>query len=909
VKSKRPFYICAVICFLGAVLTLSSLIVAARTLEGGFFLSILSSISDLLTMVFLQASWAFPFFLLLIAIFILITAAHKYFWPAILFTIILFSTAILFIHALFGSDTFWLHKLASASGRTKITGLYILGLFAVELLMFYLWSRIVFRKSGKSQAPEVARRNFSHTQDGNAASVESGEILPEISQKEKKKIDKEVSKRIRKMGQKRARRARLKMQRVQLSEERKQEKLAGKGEEPSSPAYRAAEGEHELGGSPLMDDAIMSIVDEDGQKRTDNNDSADLQAQDLEHGLGNKDLTLSFPTIPDLPNLENFGKKSKPVQQEIAFDDSVDKIDIDISLVEVPKQIETVPSTRIINNHENSAIDVLTDDEIILDSDQIEVIEDAVEVLPPIGTKQKKSPSKVSEDEFVPGIIGLSSHAESIDDGSGNASESGGEKKFFTNIRKGNYMPPSEELLINYPGISKEIDENTRKAGEVLMQTLKEFKIDAELTGVQKGPVVTMYELFPAPGIRVQTITNLADNIALQLAASRVRIVAPIPGKQAVGIEVPNRVRSIVGFKEMLQAVEKFEEYAIPVVLGTDITGEQQIIDLVKTPHLLIAGATGSGKSVCVNSLICSILYRRSPKEVRILMVDPKIVELKLYNDIPHLLTPVITEPKKALKALQYCLFEMERRYSLLDGLNVRDLSSYNKRIDTYKLAREKLPYIVVIIDEFADLMTTAGKELEAYLARLAAMARAVGIHLVLATQRPSTNVITGIIKANIPSRIAFMVTSNTDSRIIIDQPGAEKLLGRGDMLFSSSWDPSPSRIQGAFLTEEEVEKIVEHVKAQGEPDYLDESYFMDDEDDDDGSNGYNDDDVEDDLMQEALKIVAQRGSASASYLQRKLKIGYNRAARIVEEMEDRGIVGPAQGSKPRDVLRMPGLD
>jgi len=219
----------------------------------------------------------------------------------------------------------------------------------------------------------------------------------------------------------------------------------------------------------------------------------------------------------------------------------------------------------------------------------------------------------------------------------------GGDKKFFSNIRKGNYMPPSEDLLINYPDISKDIDENTRKAGEVLMQTLKEFKIDAELTGIQKGPVVTMYELFPAPGIRVQTITNLADNIALQLAASRVRIVAPIPGKQAVGIEVPNRVRSIVGFKEMLQTIDQYEDFAIPVVLGTDITGEQQIIDLVKTPHLLIAGATGSGKSVCVNSLICSILYRRSPKEVRIMMVDPKIVELKLYNNIPHLLTPVIT--------------------------------------------------------------------------------------------------------------------------------------------------------------------------------------------------------------------------------------------------------------------------
>ena len=862
-KSKRPYYICAAICFLGAVLTFTSLTVTAENLEGGLFLSILISVSGLLTLVFLKAAWAFPFFLLLIAILFLITAAHKYIWPAILFTVMLFSTAVLFIHAL-GSDSFWLHNIASASGRTKITGWYILGLFVVELLMFYIWSRIVFKKIGKSPKPELKNQNTSRVQDGTSAFVESGEILPEISQKEKKKIDKEVSKSIRRMKQKHNRR-------IQLAEEKKQEELAGRGEEPSSPAYRAAEGEHELDNSHMMDDAIFSITDEDGQKRAHKNDSADTRPQDLEQDLEHKDLTLSFPTIPDLPDLGSFGKKSKPVQQEIAFDDSVEKNDI-----------ETAPYTRIINDQDNSLVDFSAAEEQTVSSSPV-----------------------VNDDEFVPGIIGLISNTEVVDGGSG----SGGDKKFFSNIRKGNYMPPSDELLIKYPGISKEIDDNTQKAGEVLMQTLKEFKIDAELTGVQKGPVVTMYELFPAPGIRVQTITNLADNIALQLAASRVRIVAPIPGKQAVGIEVPNRVRSIVGFREMLQAIEKHEDFAIPVVLGTDITGEQQIIDLVKTPHLLIAGATGSGKSVCVNSLICSILYRRSPKEVRLMMVDPKIVELKLYNNIPHLLTPVITEPKKALKALQYCLFEMERRYSLLDGLNVRDLNSYNKRIDTYKLAREKLPYIVVIIDEFADLMTTTGKEMEAYLARLAAMARAVGIHLVLATQRPSTNVITGIIKANIPSRIAFMVTSNTDSRIIIDQPGAEKLLGRGDMLFSSSWDPIPSRIQGAFLTEEEVEKIVEHVKSQGEPDYLDEAYFMDDEEDEDELNGYGNDNVEDDLMQEALKIVSQRGSASASYLQRKLKIGYNRAARIVEEMEDRGIVGPAQGSKPRDVLRMPGLD
>lgn len=471
------------------------------------------------------------------------------------------------------------------------------------------------------------------------------------------------------------------------------------------------------------------------------------------------------------------------------------------------------------------------------------------------------------------------------------------------------YTYPPEDILDTYPDISSDIDEVTRLSGEILMKTLREFKIEAELTGIQKGPVVTMYEILPAPGIRVQAITNLADNIALQLAASRVRMVAPIPGKQAVGIEVPNKRRSVVSFKEMLSEVDRKSKYEIPVVLGKDITGESQVIDLVKTPHLLIAGATGSGKSVCVNSLICSILYRRSPQDVRLMMVDPKIVELKLYNDIPHLLTPVITESKKAIKALQYCIYEMERRYDLLDNLNVRDIKTYNRRIREQHLAREKLPYIVLVIDEFADLMTTTGKEMESYLARLAAMARAVGIHLVLATQRPSTNVITGIIKANIPSRIAFMVTSNTDSRIILDQAGAEKLLGRGDMLFSSSWDPNLIRLQGSFLSEEEVERIVHSVKLNGEPDYLDEEIFYDDEEDFEDEFSDDEGGEQDSLMEEALKIVYSRNGASASYLQRRLKIGYNRAARIVEQMEERGIVGPARGSLPREVLRVTDVD
>ena len=330
------------------------------------------------------------------------------------------------------------------------------------------------------------------------------------------------------------------------------------------------------------------------------------------------------------------------------------------------------------------------------------------------------------------------------------------------------------------------------------------------------------------------------------------------------------------------------------------------MIDLAKTPHMLIAGATGSGKSVCVNSLILSILYKRSFNDVKLILVDPKVVELKLYNSIPHLLTPVITEPKKALKALQWCLCEMERRYALLDSMSVRDIANYNQKINEQKICTEKLPYIVVIIDEFADLMATSGKELESIVARLTAMSRAVGIHLVLATQRPSVNVITGLIKANIPTRIAFMVASRTDSNIIIDTVGAEKLLGRGDMLYASAVDPAPIRIQGTFVTDQEVEDVVKAVKEYGEPDYLDEELFEDDKEDE-ARDLFGEPIADDDpLYDQALEIVVQSGKASASYIQRRLKIGYNRAARLVEEMEERGIVGPANGSKPREVIHIP---
>ena len=460
------------------------------------------------------------------------------------------------------------------------------------------------------------------------------------------------------------------------------------------------------------------------------------------------------------------------------------------------------------------------------------------------------------------------------------------------------YHVPIDRLLdehYNHPDADLQA-EAEQNAG-VLTETLKEFRISAQVTGISRGPAITMYEILPAAGVKLSSIVNLADNIALQLAASRVRIVAPIPGKHAVGIEVPNRTRAIVGFRTLLEHKDfRSKSIRLPIALGQGIAGECQIVDLAQTPHLLIAGATGSGKSVCVNSIICSLICARTPEQLRLLLIDPKIVELKFYNDIPHLLTPVITEPKRAYQALQYCLFEMERRYTLLDAVGMRDVASFNRK------AKEKLPYIVIIIDELADLMATTGKELEATLARLAAMSRAVGMHIVLATQRPSIDVITGLIKANIPSRIAFMVAGKFDSRIIIDGVGAEKLLGRGDMLFASAWDPVPVRIQGAFLSDEEVEAVADHVRTLGETDYIDEDVLFEVEE----MEGPTAEGSDDPMMEQALDIVLSSGKASASYLQRKLKIGYNRAARLVEEMEARGIVGPAQGSKAREVVHVP---
>ena len=462
------------------------------------------------------------------------------------------------------------------------------------------------------------------------------------------------------------------------------------------------------------------------------------------------------------------------------------------------------------------------------------------------------------------------------------------------------YLDP-RALLSHYPqSNSAEINMHTKLTAEKLQVTLREFNIEAEVVGIRRGPVVTVYELLPARGVKLTRISALADNIALSLAAPRVRIVAPIPGKQAVGIELPNEQRQVVGF-DTLVTHEYFQDAdnKLPIALGKGVSGEAQIVDLSKTPHLLIAGATGSGKSVCVNAIISSLLFRCSPKNVRMLLVDPKIVELKLYNHIPHLITPVITTTKEALAALNYCLMEMESRYQLLDEMGARDIVGYNKAIAQQESSttRRHMPYLVVVIDEFADLMITGGKQLEITVSRLAAMSRAVGIHLILATQRPSADVITGLIKANIPTRIAFMVSSKVDSRIILDVGGAEKLLGQGDMLFVSSWDPNPVRIQGALVTDEDVGRITAATKEYGPPEYISLEEQL-------RSQSSENEEVEsDDLYEEALTIVRESGKASASYLQRRLQIGYNRAARIIEEMEDRGIIGPPNGSKARELL------
>ena len=439
-----------------------------------------------------------------------------------------------------------------------------------------------------------------------------------------------------------------------------------------------------------------------------------------------------------------------------------------------------------------------------------------------------------------------------------------------------------------------------------LQKTLYSFGVSAKVENVSVGPAITRYELKPAEGVRVSKIANLADDIALNLAAETIRIEAPIPGKQAVGIEVPNKEKETVHLREVLES-EEFQENKskLTVALGKDVAGNTQLADIAKMPHVLIAGSTGSGKSVCINTIITSIIFNAKPSEVKLVMVDPKVVELSVYNGIPHLLIPVVTDPKKAAGALAWAVQEMDDRYNKFAGKGVRDLKGYNKAIEK-EGGIGKLPQIVIIVDELADLMMVAAKDVEEAICRLAQKARAAGMHLVIATQRPSVDVITGLIKANIPSRIAFAVSSQVDSRTILDTVGAEKLLGKGDMLFFPSGAPKPSRVQGAFVSDEEVEKIVDFVKSNGTATYSEdilESIENNNKSDKELAQEQATDDDTDPFLMDAIQTVVETGQASTSFIQRRFKVGYARAGRIIDQMEERGVISGYQGSKPREVL------
>lgn len=472
------------------------------------------------------------------------------------------------------------------------------------------------------------------------------------------------------------------------------------------------------------------------------------------------------------------------------------------------------------------------------------------------------------------------------------------------------YQFPPLDLLTKVKPTDQSADLDSIKSNtQKLQDTLKSFGVDAAVENVNLGPSVTKYELRPAVGVKVSRITNLADDLALALAAKDIRIEAPIPGKSLIGIEVPNQQIATVGFRDMIEAAPH-DDRPLDVPLGRTVTGQVMTADLTKMPHLLIAGATGSGKSVAINVIITSILLKAKPSQVKMLMIDPKKVELSVYNGIPHLLSPVVSEPKKAARALGKVVGEMERRYELFAALGVRNLDGYNRMVEKENQShvdpneqQPTMPLILVIVDELADLMMTVSKDVEDAIVRIAQMGRAAGIHMILATQRPSVDVITGLIKANVPSRIAFAVSSGVDSRTIIDTNGAEKLLGRGDMLFEPIDQNKPIRIQGAFISDHDVEAVVDFIKNEQPAEYDDQMMVSDAEIQQEEQK-----EDEDELFGEALQFVAQEQKASTSLIQRRFRIGYNRAARIIDDMEQRGYIGPANGSKPREVYKKPDL-
>ena len=454
-------------------------------------------------------------------------------------------------------------------------------------------------------------------------------------------------------------------------------------------------------------------------------------------------------------------------------------------------------------------------------------------------------------------------------------------------------LPPLSIFSTTNKANSNE-NKNIKNNIKVLEKTLDDFDVDASISRVVTGPTVTRYEIELASGVKVNSILSLADDIALAFASPDVRILAPIPGKSAIGIEVPNSCRELVTVGDIMQSEQmKKAKSLLSIVIGKDVSGEPVVADLADMPHLLIAGATGSGKSVCINTIISSILCRATPDEVKTIFIDPKRVELSLFNDIPHLLSPVVIKTKLATNVLEWAVGEMESRYETLASCSVKNIAGYNALME--KKGGDKMPYIMIVIDELADLMMVAAREVEDAICRLAQLARAIGIHLVIATQRPSTDVITGLIKANITHRIAFAVSSQIDSRVVLDGAGAEKLVGKGDMLFSTPKTIKPKRLQAAFITEKEIENLCNHLKGQAETNYVSDITMP-------KKSNISVDDFEDELYDQAVETVVNAGKASVSYLQRRLRIGYGRAARLMDMLEDKGIVGPQEGAKPREV-------
>lgn len=593
-------------------------------------------------------------------------------------------------------------------------------------------------------------------------------------------------------------------------------------------------------------------------------------------------------------------EKVAPAIEERIERRRMNKENIDVPLDTQPPEEDKKPKSRkkkaASSNEEMTKVPKEIIDEINRENSNIEMLKNAT------SRKEEKKPKSIDE-------IVKDASEDKPNEKKADKSESFTVSKEAMESGVNDYKLPSVELLSlpnkkSTADISGELKENAQR----LIETLRSFNVNATITDISRGPTVTRYELKPAAGVRISKITNLADDIALNLAATHVRIEAPIPGKAAVGIEVPNTVKNTVSMRELIDTPEFYEQRSLlSAGIGKDIAGNCVYCDIAKMPHLLVAGTTGSGKSVCMNSIITSILYRAKPDEVKFLMIDPKQVEFSKYANIPHLLVPVVTDPRKAAGALGWAVSEMLQRYQKLSQVGVRDIEGYNKYVQKHE-DMESMPKICIFIDEFADLMMAAPKEVEDSVCRLAQMARAVGMHLVIATQRPSVDVITGLIKANISSRIALTVSSQIDSRTILDAAGAEKLLGHGDMLYNPIGASKPLRVQGCFISDEEVEALCDFVKNQGESQY-DEEIAKEIEAkavQDKKSSPFEDDgDAEqlDVLFDKAVDIVLETGTASTSFLQRKLSVGYARGAKIIDQLEEKGIIGPANGSKGREIL------